>query len=336
MNPTESGQKLAGCPMFDKRLSASNMGSLPRRFTLCFILSLSIFLANPAYSQSPDPTPEKPLPDINTLMRHVESNERKVETLQQNYLYDESTALDLRDSRDGTKKTETRDLEVFWLNGVPVRRTLKQNGKPLTPDELKKEDDRIDAIVKKAKERRAKADAQGKETDPHGHDELTFSRILELGAFSNPRRQPVNGRDTILIDYQGDPKAKTHNPGEGAFKELAGTLWVDEQDQTLQHLEGHFDHDFKVAGGLAVSVKQGTWFKATFVKVNDEVWLPASFEGDGHARYLLFFSLNGHFKASTRNYRRFKATSTILPGATKIDPDAPPDDPIPSPAQPPR
>ncbi len=274
------------------------------------------------------PLPDKPLPDVPTLMRHVEANERKVETLQQSYIYAESTALELRDSHEAAKKTETSDLEVFWLNGVPVRRTLKKNGNPLTPDEIKSEDERIDNVVKKARERREKADAKGKETDPRGHDEVTFDRLLELGTFSNPRREVVNGRDTILIDFRGDPKAKTRNSAEGIFRELAGTVWVDERDQTLQHLEGHFDHDFKVAGGIAASVKQGSWFKGTWIKINNEVWLPETMEGDGHARYLLFFSLNGHFLGHTSNYRKFKATSTILPGVTPVDPPAAPEPPV--------
>ena len=266
------------------------------------------------------PTEDRPLPDIPALMRQVEANERKAEAIQHDYIYNQATTFEDRDSHDAIKKTESRDLEIFWLNGVPVGRTLKKNGKPLSEEELKKENERIDGVVQRAKERREKADAKGKETDPRGHDELTFARILELGSFSNPRREVVHGRDTILVDYQGDPKAKTHNYAEGVFRELAGTVSIDERDQTLQHLEGHFDHDFKIAGGLGVSVRQGTWFKATFVKINDEVWLPETMEGDGHARYLLFFSLNGHFLGHTSNYRKFKATSTILPGVTPVDP----------------
>jgi len=271
----------------------------------------------------PNPTPEKPLPDIPTLMRQVEANQRQSEALKQDYIYNESNTFNERDSHNAIKKTESRDFEVFWLNGVPVSRTLKKNGKPLTPEEKKKEDERLDEVLKRAKERREKADAQGKETDPRGHDEITLARILELGAFSNPRRELVNDRPTIAVDFQGDSKAKTRNAAETAFKELAGTVWVDEQDSTVEHLEGHFDHDFKVAGGLAISVKQGTWFNASFVKINDEVWLPATLEGDGHARYLLFFSLNGHFKGVTSNYRKFKATSTILPGVTPVEPSPP-------------
>ncbi len=270
-----------------------------------------------------DPSPNPSLPDIATLMRQVEANERKAETIQRDYIYDETNSFEERDSHEHTKKSGSREREIFWLNDVPVGRTLKKDGKPLTEEEKKKESERIDGIVQRAKDRRARADSQGKETDARGHDELTFARMLELGSFSNPRREAVHGRDTILVDYVGNPKAKTHNYAEGLFRELSGTIWVDEHDRTLQHLDGRFDHDFKVALGLGVNVKQGTWFKATFVKINDEVWLPETIEGDGHARYLLFLSLSGHFKARTSNYRKFKATSTILPDITTVDPEAP-------------
>jgi hypothetical protein len=299
-----------------------------RRSTPCLILFVISCVgiccraqSSPADAISPEAA--KPLPDVPTLMRQVEVNQRKAEALEQNYIYDEAGTFTEQDSHGATKKTDSREFEIFWLNDVRVARLVKKDGKPLSADELKKENDRIDNVVKKAKERRDKADAEGKETDSHGHDEITVSRMLELGTFSNPRREMINGRDTIEVDYAGDPKAKTHNAAEGAFKELARTIWVDEADQQIQHLEGHFNSDFKVGGGLLVDVRKGTWFKASNVKVNDEVWLPQTVEADGHARYLLFFSLNGHFLGNTSDYRKFKATSTLLPGVTPVEPEPP-------------
>ena len=289
------------------------------------IAALALLLAtNCGLAQGPPPAPpDRPLPDITTLMSQVEANERKSEAIRKDYIYNETNKFDQRDSHEGIKKTESLDTEVFWLNGVPVQRTLKKDGKPLTEDETRKENDRIDAIVRKARERRNRADAKGRESDPRGNDELTLARILELGRFSDPRREVNQGRDTFVVDYIGDPKAKTHNYAEGLFRELSGTVWVDEQDRTMVRLEGHFSHDFKIAGGLGANVKEGTWFKIAFAKINDEVWLPAAMEGDGHVRYLLFFKLDGHFQGRMNNYRKFKATSTILPGIAEVGPETP-------------
>ena len=278
--------------------------------------------AQEAAIQSTQPD-ARPLPDIATLMQQVEANQRKFEALAQNYTYRESEQLQEFDSHQGLKKSKQREADVFWITGVPIERTVTLDGKPLSADEQKKEAERVDKQAEKARERRAKADAEGKETDPRGHDLVTASRILELGTFSNPRREMIGGRATIVVDYSGNPKAKTHNSAESIFHELAGTVWVDEQDKVVQHAEGHFANDFKIAGGLVASVKKGTSFEGTFVKINNEVWLPQSFHARGQLRYLLFFSLNGEGRVQMGDYRKFRATSTLLPNYNKVEPDAP-------------
>jgi hypothetical protein len=258
-------------------------------------------------------------------MREVETHQRLAESIEKDYLFREDSTFNELNGQGAVKKTEERAFEIFWLQGVRVVRLVRKDNKDLTPDELKKENDRIDKEVAKAKEKREKADESGKETDSHGHDEITLSRILELGTFSNPRREQVNGRPTILVDYTGNPGTKTHNPGEAALKALAGTIWVDEQDKAVQHLEAHFIDNFKVGGGLVVSVHQGTAFTLTNVRINNEVWLPGTLDAHGQARYLLFFSLNGDAHIRSSDYRKFKATSTLLPNFTPAPPDTAPD-----------
>ena len=194
-----------------------------------------------------------------------------------------------------------------------------KDGRELTFDEQRKENSRIDKEVAKAKERRAKADAAGKQTDSHGHEEVTVSRLLTLGSFINPRRIKLNGRDTIAVDYVGDSKAKTQNKMEEVMRDLAGTVWIDEQDNTISRIEGHFFNTFKIGGGMLVSIKQGTKFSFEQRKINDEVWLPAGGEGEGSVRALLFMNFNGRVRIVDSDYRKFKATATILPGVSTVE-----------------
>jgi len=264
-------------------------------------------------------TAERPLPDVATLMRKVEANQRTSETLLKDYLYHQVETGEETDSHGGVKKAESHEYDIFWLNGVQVRKLTKKDGKELTPDEQKKESERIDKEVAKAKERRAKADAAGKQTDSHGHEEVTVSRLLTLGSFTNPRRVQLDGRDTIAIDYVGDPKAKTQNRFEEVIRDLAGTVWIDEQDSTIARIEGHFINAFKIGGGMLVSVKQGTKFSFEQRKINDEVWLPAGGAGEGSFRALLFVSFNGKIRIVDSDYRKFKATATILPGVSTVE-----------------
>jgi hypothetical protein len=268
---------------------------------------------------------DKPLPDIPTLMHEVEANQRKSEKVEKDYIYHSVETAQELDSHGQVKKTTIIESDHFWINGVPVRRVVKKNGKPLTPDEITKENERIDKLTAKANEKREKADNRGKETDPRGNEEVTVSRLLELGAFSNPRRVQLNGRDTIAVDYAGDPKAKTRNRAEEVIRDLSGTAWVDEQDRVLARAEGRFANAFKLGGGLIASVQKDTRFSMQQSKINDEVWLPARFDGQGAVHALLFFGFNGRGQVVNSDYRKFRTTSTILPGATRVDPPQPPE-----------
>ena len=169
------------------------------------------------------------------------------------------------------------------------------------------------------RDRREKADTKGKETDPRGNDLITVSRLLELGSFSNARRVQMNGRNTIAVNFAGDPKARTRNRAEEVIRDLVGTAWIDEQDHVLVRVEGHFVDAFKIAGGLIADIRKDTRFSMVQTKVNDEVWLPAHIDGQGAARFLLFFNFNGSVNVAYEDYRKFRATSTVLPGATRVD-----------------
>ena len=287
-------------------------------------------IQQPAESQpvaTPDSSKDRPLPDVVAMMRSVELNQRKAEGVKKDYIFRSVTTENEVDSSGRVKKSTVTEADHYWSNGVPVMRVVRKNGKDLSPDEMAKENKRIEKEAAKAHERRERADAQGKETSPRGDDEITVSRLIELGAFTNPRRVQLNGRDTIAVDFTGDPKAKTRNRAEEVIRDIAGTAWIDERDHVLTRAEGHFVSAFKVGGGLLVNVRKDTRFAMQQTKVNDEVWLPAVFEGQGGARALLFMSFNGDVRMVCSDYRKFRATSTILPGATRVDQQAEPNGP---------
>jgi hypothetical protein len=278
----------------------------------------------PAASLEPavghDSANERPLPDVVAMMRNVEANQRKAETLEKDYIYHSVQTAQEMDSHGQVKKTTVTEFDVYWVNGVQVQRMVRKDGKALTPEEIAKEDERIDKKAAKAGERREKADSEGKETDPRGHEEVTVSRLLELGAFTSPRRVQLNGRDTIAVDYAGDPNAKTRNRAEDVIRDMAGTAWIDEQDHVLARVEGRFANTFKIGGGLIADIRKDTHFSMEQTKINGEVWLPARMEGEGAARALLFFSFNGNGRIENSDYRKFRTTSRILPGETRVDP----------------
>jgi hypothetical protein len=275
----------------------------------------------PQAAASDAATVAQPLPDIDVgrLMHEVEARQKAAEAIEKDYLYHAVDTVEQLDRQGKVKKTQTKEYDVFWVEGVPVHKLTKKDGRELSADEQKKESERIDKAVKKAREKRAKAEAKGKETDPNGNEEVTVSRLLELGSFGNARRVTLDGRRTIAVDFAGDPKAETRNRMEAVIRDTAGTVWVDEQDRALARVEGHFLKSFKIGAGLVVNIEKGTSFSMVQRKVNGEVWLPQRIEGRGAARAFLLFSFRGNFREIDSDYRKFKVTTTILPGMGKVE-----------------
>jgi hypothetical protein len=298
--------------------------------------------AGPPQAAAADAT--KPLPPMRDLLLDVERNQRAAEALQKQYTYHVHLEEQDLDGKGNPKKTTITDSESITVEGVRIDRVVAKDGKPLTSDEAKKESERVDKEVAKAKERKQKAEDKGNETTSRGDTIITVSRILELGSFTNPRRVDLNGRPTILADYAGDPNAKTRNAAEGVIRDLVGQVWIDEQDHMLVRGEGHFLNDFKIGGGLVLNIHKGFSFTFSAARINDEVWLPATVDAQGSARLLLVDGIHGRFHLATSDYRKFHTAGTIVSTNGEIDANGnpvpedatKPDKPNPQPAKPQR
>ncbi|MBE7157861.1 MAG: hypothetical protein INR62_05425 [Rhodospirillales bacterium] len=258
------------------------------------------------------------------LLRDTERNQKRMEALQRDYTYHVHTDVATLDKQGGLKRTESEDAESLTLNGVRVDKVTAKNGRPLSPEEQQKESERIDKAVAKAAERRSRALAKGESTDESGQTEVTLSRILELGSFSKPRRVDYNGRPTLLLEYTGDPKAKTRNPFENAFRELTGTVWIDEADRVLVRGQGMFVRDFKLGGGLLVDLHKGTSFDFQAHRIADGIWLPGTVDANGTARVFLLVNFRGRMRQTASDYKRFHASATIVGSHGAVGPDGEP------------
>lgn len=297
---------------------------------------LPVLLTETAWGQATGAPPPasidaaEPLPAISELLHDVERNADAAEKMRRDYTYHVHVEEQDLDGKGNVKKTTVTDSESLTIDGVRVDRVVAKDGKPLTPDEAKKESEKIDKEVAKDKERRAKLEEKGQTTDSRGDQVLTVSRILELGQFTNPRRVEFGGRSTIVADYAGDPKAKTNNRFETVFRDLVGSVWIDEADRTLVQVQGHFLNDFKFGGGLIADIRKGSSFSGRWSKINGEVWLPVEFGGDGKIRVLLVTGFSGRVRMVTSDYRKFGASATIVGGGQVVG-----DDGKPVPEQPP-
>jgi hypothetical protein len=166
------------------------------------------------------------LPDAATMLREVEAHQKQLDKVREDYTFRAIQTTRELDSSGKTKKVETEEHEVFFVNRQRIEKLVRKDGKDLTPDQARKEQDRVNKEVLKI--------SKPGYTNPD-KDEITVARLLQIVRFFRPRRLLLNGRDTIAFDFAGDEHAKTHGRDEEALKKVSGTIWIDEADREVSH-----------------------------------------------------------------------------------------------------
>ena len=255
--------------------------------------------------------PNAPLPDIRQLMNEVQAHQKQLEKVRENYTYSSLQTTQDIDQNGKVTKTESVEGEDFFVNGHVIERNVKKNGQPLSGHDEQKETERVTKLVEKAEKTPPDQPLQGQT--------ISISRVLEIMEVRNPRRENYRGRPTIVFDFIGRKDAKTHGLVEDASKKLQGTIWIDEVDRQVAHIEVIFNDNFRIAGGLFASVQKGTNFRFDQAAVNDGLWLPTGAEGSMQARVLMVKNLRQHFTERVYDYKRF-SVETQQPRDAKIVP----------------
>ena len=262
--------------------------------TLLFFC-LTGFVASPVALSQQAANP--PLPEIPQLMHEVQEHQKQLEKVRENYTYTSLQTTQDIDSNGQVKKTETVEGEDFFVNGHVIERAVKKNGQPLSDHDQQKETERVTKLVEKAQKTPSDQPLEG--------PTISVSRVLEIMDVRNARRETLRGRAAIVFDFIGRKDAKTHGLAEDASKKLEGTMWVDEADREVAHLEVRFIDNFRVAGGLVASIDKGSSFRFDQSLVNGEIWLPTAAEASLQARVLLFKGYRQHFTESDYDFKRF-------------------------------
>jgi hypothetical protein len=270
------------------------------------------------------------LPDLKALFKEIDENQKAADKIRENYAgtrVEEETEFE----KDGkVKKTEVSEYTFFYLNGDEISTLVKKDGKPLSDEEQKKENEKTQKRIEEIQKREAKKEAQDEKAKEEGKkdkddDDVDIETFLRACQFVNPRRERFRGQDVLVFDFEPNPEFQPHKMVERIVHELAGVIWVDERAHEVARLEAYFVGDFRVAGGLLANLQKGTSFVFEQSYFNNEVWLPAYEEAHVGVRVLLMKGFNVNATTRYSDYKRFnvQTLSTInQPKSATPDPTA--------------
>lgn len=261
-----------------------------------------------------------PLPDIATLFKLVIENQKNLEKAQENYTYTKVENDIEIDDKGRIKQKSERTYEVFYVNGDSVEKLVARDGQPLKEDEARKEQQRVEKIIRESEENRKKVaerkaregqkKAEGKKQNKDEDEDVSISNILRVCQFVNPRRERFRGQEVVVYDFEPRPGEKPRSRGESLIRTLVGAIWIDEQARQIVRVEARMNDAFKMGGGLVASLQRGSSFVFEQEMVKGEVWLPSYAEVNASARVLLVkgFKINQTQRFS--DYKKFNVDST--------------------------
>jgi hypothetical protein len=265
------------------------------RSCLAALLCLLPVHALPAATQAP-------IPDAGSLLRDAEARQKHLDEVRENYTFRSIQTVRHLDGKGNVKKVETEEHEVFFVKHHQVEKLTRKNGKDLTPDQARKEQDRVNKEVLKI--------SQPNYKDPRD-EEITVARLLEIVTFSRPRRVELNGRETIAFDFTGDEHAKSHGRAEDALKKVSGTIWIDERDHEVSRMSATLDDNYHIGFGLLASVAKGSNFVFDQGFVHNEVWLPTAIAAHLQARALLVAGFRADVEIRFDQYKKFQTDAFV-------------------------
>jgi len=250
---------------------------------------------------------ERALPDMATLLRDIEKNQRTVEEILKQYTCHLSEEEEKTDSNGQVTSHSVKEYDIFYIGDDEIRHLLAKDGKPLEGDEKKKEDQRFSKDFDEKKKQLAELqnDPQ-KQAKQDEEEQAQISDFLRAERFTNPRREIFRGQEVIVFDFGPNPDYKPKKMVESIVQKLSGVLWVDEQARDVARLEARFNDNVKIGGGLLASLSKGSNLVLEQTMVNNEVWLPSYSEVHAAAR-VVFFKVKQDEVDHYSDYKKFSS-----------------------------
>lgn len=215
----------------------------------------------------------------------------------------------VEDDRNGQ---ETRTWEVTMILGSPWRRLIKVDGRPLSPQEQKKEQRKLDDVTRQraSESPSAKARRIANYVRDRKRDQLLMDQLAKAFDFTLSGQQKIGSRDVYVL--RATPRNGYSPPNKEArvLLGMEGELWIDAKTFQWVKVTAQVLHPVSIVGFLA-RVEPGTSFELEKMPVAEGIWLPKHFAMHSRTRIL---SMIAHQTQDDETYYDYRKLSQSQAG----------------------
>ncbi len=240
--------------------------------------------------------------DAREFVRAVVANELKADA------NDHSQWMYLDDNKLPDKHTVK--LVIQTAHG-DLSKTLKKDGHPLTPQEQKEDENKIDDFVQDASVR----EKQKRDHEQDAEKATALTKLLPdafLWTFAGRKGA------TTTLNFKPDPKFNPPTRESRVFAAMEGTMVVNTKQKRIKQLKGTLTHDVDFGYGLLGKLQKGGTFEIERQQIAPGIWEITTTHIHIHGRALIFKSISEEQDEVTSNYHRTPASLSLADAAKML------------------
>jgi hypothetical protein len=185
-----------------------------------------------------------------------------------------------RDEENPGSEKKVSVSRVIIVNGTPYERTISRDGKQLTGDQEKREEEKL------AKRRNESGEEQQKRVREYKTAMSFLDEVPEAFHFRLVGEENIDGRPNYVVACTPKPGYHPHNSRAAMFQHIQAKLWIDKED--LQWTLAKADViDTISIGWILARVSRGAQISIEQTRINHSDWLPKVIDVKGEARVML-------------------------------------------------
>jgi hypothetical protein len=200
------------------------------------------------------------------------------------------------------KGTQVRDV-IESKDGTVARLILK-DGKPLTPEEDKGEQQRLnDMIASPAAYAKHARNTESEKTMADKLVPLMADAMINTYTPGQPQSGRNGGALEIVLDFKPNPKFVPPNTEAQALTGLEGRVWVDAKTRYVVRMEGTIFRGVNFGWGMLAHIYPGGKLVMNQTNVGGNRWIFTDFSMQLSVRALMVKRLDIHSTAKSSDYQ---------------------------------
>jgi hypothetical protein len=171
-------------------------------------------------------------------------------------------------------------------HGYWIGRSFERDGKPLTADEIARQEEAVRTFIA---ERKADA-AAGKKPAPKkpSEEDAWIQEFPDALDYQPAGEEMIHGRPALVLAISPRPGYQPRSMRARLFEKMRGKMWIDQADHEMTKADVEMFDTVSLGFGLVGRIEKGTRFHLERQRVGPGTWLMSAQSMRFDARIMLF------------------------------------------------